>query len=743
MQPVFVCIAPSAMRSDTGRFERDRFGYTALAVRGLCCTGACNLHGYFTCCIGRGLVLRRTGHLVCRGKSEFNVGVGRVTSNTHEAGQHAIPTAKAVFRPDIQGLRAVAILLVIAFHVGVPGFKGGFVGVDIFFVVSGYLITGLFRDELHATGALDIVGFYLRRVRRLLPAAATVLVATLAAASFLLSPRELALYSRTAIAASLQVSNVWFQRRASDYFAFDAGENPFLHTWSLSVEEQFYLVWPLLLAATFRLFGSAKRIPIAIFITVLASFLASVWLVDSNPQSAFFSFFSRAWEFGVGGLAAFVPKGIVDRFSRTARYSGLVALLALVATPLAFDASTPFPGARALAPVLATAAVLVAGTVVPDNLARRILAVEPLQQLGRFSYSWYLWHWPTLVLGAALGYSVELSARLVLVLLALAAAVLGYYAIEAPIRSSRYWAASSLRTFGLGAAFMVTAFGGSWAAKAWAAKMAGAPEQQSIEAAHEPVAPELLSSGCFFDQWTTKLNECAFGDKAGRTTIVLFGDSHAAQWFTAFDAAARERGWRLIVLTKMGCPTPDIEISFWTRRGRKYTECSVWRQSALSRIVALKPALVVISNSDNHITSPKGGSSPRLSRQQWQEGTRKTLTVLSNAGIRTVLLRDTPGPGIDVPTCLARAAVRHLSVEHCEAPRSSAIREDVFEATRTAVADMPRVTTIDLTDSFCSRAGCPAVIDGCIVYGQPGHIAYRFARTLADLVGRRIAAAMW
>jgi peptidoglycan/LPS O-acetylase OafA/YrhL len=662
------------------------------------------------------------------------------TRGTHPA--NPSPTArpqKEGFRPDIEGLRAIAILLVVAFHVGVPGLRGGFVGVDVFFVLSGYLITGLLVHELRSTGRLRLLNFYGRRIRRLLPAVAVMLVVVVVAVSTLLSPDERKLYSRAAFAAGAYASNIWFQLYSSDYFSPAAEGNPFLHTWSLAVEEQFYLVWPLLLVLTFRMSRSTRGLSIVMVTVSAVSFAVCLWLTAHTPQSAFFSSPARAWQFGIGGLAALIPQATIARFGKTAGLLGVAGLLAILAGAMIFSPDTPFPGTGALLPVLGTTAMLISGVAgSPLRGIRGMLTSRPFQYVGRLSYSWYLWHWPVLILGAVLLPSLGLAGRAALALVALGIAAVSFSVVENPIRFSRYLAARPLAALGLAAAITVITTGTSRLAIFSAIAAANAPEQRVIDAARTLGSAGLAASGCFLNIAGTGVRDCAFGETNASTTIVLFGDSHAVQWFRAFEAIANEQQWRLIVLTKMGCPTVITDVQLWTMKRQPYPECSTWRNAALQRIIELKPALVVLSNSDNHVTLPTNPGSPRLTLQEWTDAMRKTLRILDRAGINTVMLRDTPDPGLDVPTCLSRAAVRHLPDQRCEAPRRTAIRQDVFPASKEAAAGLPHVSWLDLTDDFCSPTVCPAVLHGTIVYGQPHHIAHGFARTLADTIAQRI-----
>jgi peptidoglycan/LPS O-acetylase OafA/YrhL len=657
----------------------------------------------------------------------------QVRKNHGIAGESA-PVAvapAASFRRDLEGLRGLAILLVVAFHLDLPGLRGGFIGVDVFFVLSGYLITGLLARELETTGRIQVLAFYARRVRRLLPAAAVMLGGTVLLLSLFLSPAERAGFARSALAAAMYVSNIGFQRDSSDYFATNAAQNPFLHTWSLSVEEQFYLVWPLVLILTRALSRTRRWSALSLAALSAASFAVCLRMSAGDPQAVFFFASARAWEFGVGGLAALAPLALSSRLEKLAPFPRALGLAGIVGGAVVLRADMALPGVLSLLPVLGTAAVLLAGAGGADS----VLACRPLLLLGRLSYSLYLWHWPVLVLAKAVRPELGLAGRLLLIALALTLAAASYALVENPIRHHRALASRPLLTLGLGAALTALTIGTASLARKRALEAAEAPRQRAIvEARWAPTS--LYDSGCFLDRAGTELRPCVFGHAGADRTVVLFGDSHAAQWFNAFEAFANAHDWRLLVLTKMGCATVSADIKLWFTRPIPYPECTAWREAALARIVAERPALVVLGNSDSHVSGEQGQQ--RLGLERWREGMRATLERLDRAGLRTVILRDPPGPGIDVPTCLARLEAGTLGAGSCDVPRTRAVREDVFRATHEAAAGLSHVSTLDPTDWFCTEDTCPAVRNGTIAYGLPGHISHAMAATFAGLLARAL-----
>lgn len=298
-------------------------------------------------------------------------------------------------RAEIEGLRAVAVLLVVACHAGLPGFSGGYVGVDVFFVISGYLITHLLCREQQRTGTLDLAAFYGRRIRRLLPAFALLMIAVLAGIHLLASPLEQPALLRSALAAALYISNLHFAWQATDYWGPAAKQDPLLHTWSLGVEEQFYLLWPLLLALLLMSAGRWRRLLVPAGIA--ASFGLALYWMALAPAKAFFFPLARVWEFGAGALLALFPgalqalSGRIGLRRRRALAEG-AGLLLILSAAVGYDGDTRFPGLAALPPVLGTALVIAAGAPGLAGGGRSLLAWRPLQWLGGQSYGWYLWH---------------------------------------------------------------------------------------------------------------------------------------------------------------------------------------------------------------------------------------------------------------------------------------------------------------------------------------------------------------
>jgi peptidoglycan/LPS O-acetylase OafA/YrhL len=650
----------------------------------------------------------------------------------------AVSTEKADYRADIEGLRAVAILLVVAFHAGVPGFSGGFIGVDVFFVLSGYLITGLLRREFAQRGEIRLTEFYARRIRRLLPASCVVLVATIVASRILYSPLEQVGFASTSTTTALYSSNLWFAKSAVDYLASSADENPLLHTWSLAVEEQFYLVWPFLMLFALRLqrrrpwFSLAKVLGAA----GLVSLVLSLWLTRKVQPWAFFGMPTRGWEFAIGGLGALVPASYLESRRRGSRWLVAVGLFATVVSGLVITRRTPFPGFAALVPAVATGMALVGGAGAAGGTAVRLLGCAPMRWIGQRSYSWYLWHWPVLVLGIAMLRTPQLTTRVLLALLSLVAAAVTYVFVENPIRYYRPATRHPRFTIAAAAVATLAIATGAWRWHAEAKRANGDPAQRRYFAAAED---GVDLKGCHLGFAETRAGACDFGSVAADSTVVLFGDSHALQWFPALEGIAKRRGWRLVSLTKSGCPSADVAV-FIERLDRVYTECNEWRRETLRRIVAMRPAMVLIANSSGYFSTLDGSSAEnKTTVTEWGRGLARTIAAVTEAGARVMLIHDTPWPGMNIPTCLARAAWRHENPEAaCGFDRARSVDTLASMEERRIAREYSRVSVIDLSDAVCATPVCEPIKDSVILYSDRDHLTAHFVRSLAGILETRL-----
>jgi peptidoglycan/LPS O-acetylase OafA/YrhL len=655
------------------------------------------------------------------------------------------------YRTDIEGLRAIAILLVVAAHAKVTWLAGGFIGVDVFFVLSGYLITGLLVREIEATGNLRFAEFYARRFRRLLPGLLLMLVGTSILAYLLIAPGDQSAQANAAASAAAWISNLYFTYSDSGYFTPTANTNLFLHTWSLGVEEQFYLVWPLVVifglnfGLKTELESSNRRRCFLVFVTLcFSSFIASIWLMRNDPISAFFMMPPRAWQFSLGAIAWLwlgksqheSPKTPLQRkyFEEMRRASnsaafGWLGLLAIVYSAFRLDTNTPYPGAWALLPSIGTVMVLVSGTHSHANGVGKLLSTRLMQMIGHVSYSWYLWHWPILLLGATVLDFESAATRFSLILLSLVLAVLSNSMVENPIRRcTRLIARPRLAVAGsLAVAIAASGIANHWHSIAIDRMMS--PEQIRYQLARLDL-PVIYGMGC--DDWykSAGVRICAFGPENASHTAIAMGDSIGLQWFPALQIIFDKPDWRLLVLTKSSCPMVD-EPFFYSRIGREYTECSEWRDKALTEIAALKPDVVVLGSTDNY----------DFTATQWKEGTERLLNPLVNSARRVFILRSTPRTLFDGPSCSTprSALFRFLSGDqHCASVALNEHNDLVFKSLVSASSRFSNVRTIDMNDAVCPNGMCRAERDGLIVFRDTQHLSAKFATSLADALSEQL-----
>ena len=643
------------------------------------------------------------------------------------------------FRADIEGLRALAIAIVVLAHADVGVGLGGYVGVDVFFVISGFLITQLLVRELDRSGRVAVGRFYARRVKRLMPQVLTVIGAVVVASSLLLSPVRAQAVAADVEAAGAYAMNWHLSAEAVDYFASGASDQPLDHLWSLAVEEQFYVVWPCLLLGL--AWVSRRALPVALAAVATASFAYAVIDVRATPEAAYYSAFARAWELALGALLAALP---ALRLPRGAAWLGLGAILAATAT---FGADTPFPGPAALVPTLGAAAVIAAGASAP-------LTLRPVRWVGRVSYAWYVWHWPVLVFAAAALGPLSAWGRAIAAASSLAPAWVTYRWIEEPLRRSavhvrrpRLTLAAGLAgpalAVGLGVALSASlssppALAAADAVGAPALHRGGAPQASARRLRPRPLDADAdrgrsFYDGCLVDKPATQSPPCAYGDRSSRTTVVLFGDSHAMQWFPGLEPAARHR-WRLVQLTKSGCPPQDVRVAL-PRSLRAYPACDTWRAYALRRIERVeRPAMIVVSASVNYTVLDGGRALGRdASTRALVAGYARTLARLRAMARRVVVLIDPPRPPFDIPSCVSEAM---RALRRCAFARGPAVAR--ARATRDAVGRLPGVRVIDGVNRFCLARLCPAVIGNVIVYRNTGHITASYMRTLSPWLARRM-----
>jgi peptidoglycan/LPS O-acetylase OafA/YrhL len=708
---------------------------------------------------------------------------------------HPVPTLCAMgstthqwgFRRDIEGLRAVAVLAVVLFHAGVPGITGGFVGVDVFFVVSGFLITGLLWREVETIGTVRLARFYGARARRLLPTASTVVVATAIGAAALLPPLQARDVLGDGIASALYVGNYRFAVQGTDYLGADAPPSPLQHYWSLGVEEQFYLLWPALMIGTAwfaRRRGrrtDAEAAPsMTPYLLVLASvasasFAVSLAWTRTLPPWAFFSLPARAWELAAGGLVALSARQWSRLPSPSAAVAGWTGLALIVVACTRLDGTTPYPGAAGLLPVLGTVLVVGAGCAEPRWGVGCGLSLPPMRALGRLSYSWYLWHWPVLLLAPPLlGHSLGLAGRLGAAVVSGGLAVLTLQLIEKPGRFAAPLRRSAARSLALGGAVTAGAVSAGLvllvlvpvpvghgaaaaaltvrtppppasptadphdaavqqvtaqvqAAVAASARSQAVPANLSPPLAHALAdKPNVFLNDCVRSWLSVGQPECVSGDPSSTTTVALVGDSHAAMWNPALESLAEQRHWRLETLGKVTCPLLDLPLTS-PYLGRKYTECEQWRDEILARLKAEHPRLVVLSMSRRY----GADFGFAVYGRPWLDSLTRMVAQLRSTGASVLVLGPIPDPHSTVPTCLSA----HLDdATACSPPRSVAVNDAGIAAEAAATA-AGGGQYADLTALFCTAGRCPVIVGNALVYRDDNHLTIGYAQMLAPVVG--------
>jgi peptidoglycan/LPS O-acetylase OafA/YrhL len=660
------------------------------------------------------------------------------------------------FRPDIEGLRAIAVLLVVAYHAGL-GVPGGFVGVDVFFVISGFLITRQLVEMVGARGVRALPTFYTRRIRRLLPAAAVVVIATMLAARVWAPVLQLRSIALDGIYTTFYGLNYRLALEGTQYLHQNDSPSPLQHFWSLAVEEQFYVGWPILIMVT-AVVGRRLRAGVraAVLLGVMAvSFHYSVAVTRTLASWAYFSLHTRAWELALGAVVSLGAAWLAGLPRWVAAPAAWIGLSMTVVSAFVFGTATPYPGSAAVLPVAGTALVIAAGCG-PRRGVERVLAEPAMQCVGRASYSWYLWHWPMLVLAPyVVGHQLDVLGRVCVVWLSLVAALLSYFLVEDPVRRLR---GPNWQGFATGFAFSGSVLGAGLLVLALLPKLVGSGAAVSVAHAdtrspavvremQQAVAagvrttqaprnltptperaasdlPAADSTNCHADFTTVRQGECVFGDRSGTHTAVLFGDSHADMWLAAFGRAGGAEHWKIVDWTKSSCPAADITV-FNKSLNRSYTECDAWRQQTIERIGTLQPDLVFVSDSENVV-----GSS--VTDEQWTDDTLRTLAALRSAShARIVLIQDDPVPAYDMPSCVAQ----HVdSLNACTFPVSKAYSYPSRHRALAAGVKAAGFEVVDPRPWICTATTCPAVVGNLLVYRDDTHLTNTFSGWLAPMV---------
>jgi peptidoglycan/LPS O-acetylase OafA/YrhL len=642
------------------------------------------------------------------------------------------------YRPDIDGLRAIAVTSVVLFHAGLGWLDGGYVGVDVFFVISGYLIAGHIYREVRA-GTFSFVNFYARRSKRILPALIAVLAVSLLIGMLILSPREFSRFGLSAVSSISGISNVYFWL-SMDYFAPAADHLPLLMTWSLGVEEQFYLFFPILLIFLFRWFR--PQLFSALAIITLASLACSIVTIRIYPSFTFYMLPARAWELGIGAVLAVAEADgwSLARISRAAKSCIALLGLALLAAPiLLYTANTSFPGESALPPALGTA-ILIAVRASPVN---SVLASKPFTFVGRISYSWYLWHWPLLAFcRIASPEPLQRREAIVIVALSFLAAAASYYLIEQPFRQARREPRALLLRYGWAVAASVLIFASPVVFKGFRARVPAAVN--SMEAANAEREKCIVQYG---DPQPDRSASCLPG--SGRQAIALIGDSHAAALAPGLRAVAKEQGYDLFVFTKSSCPPMVTVTRFMPNHPGHDRQCAAFNASVMDilsrhpeiRTVVMTgywsaPLIEASEGSRYTLAGAPAPVDPAENKSVLKAGLAAQVAKLRALDKRVIVLQDVPIFDVDPVAVVLRQAIpaRDLLADLLGADAGSpselnaSVRfarqiETAQAVVASAVLSNEEVSLIDPKHFLCGKTGCEFASDRQILYVDNQHLS--------------------
>jgi len=647
------------------------------------------------------------------------------------------------FRPEIQGLRAIAVLVVLLFHLWPGALSGGYVGVDVFFVISGFLITGLLLRQAEIHGGILIVDFYIKRIKRLLPAATVVLVAVGTCVSLLPIVRWTDTANEIA-ASALYFQNWWLAAQAVDYLAADNPPSPLQHFWSLSVEEQYYIAWPILFAISgwcLRRRLSARQIFAGIILAVgTSSLLYSIFLTPRDPGVAYFATTTRAWELALGGaLAVFAGW---ERWPAWIRGSlGVIGLVMVLATAVLYDTGVAFPGYSALLPTLGAAALIVSGSSDRRWSVYTLLRSGPMQYVGDLSYSLYLWHWPAVIFYREIsGRELGLVDGLVVAVVSLALAHQSKVLIEDRFRAPGYLRSTAWRPFGFALVCIslpvLCWFSIGTQVQRHAQSMSDASQTSQLRPSLATVrkdVPKVYATKCHLGLVEHDPRACEVGGRTGGVKAFVIGDSHAAQWLPAFDSLERKLGWEINSYTKSACLFADVEVK-GGRSGDAYSSCTEWNRALLGVIESESPQFLLVSQSNAYRVA--GMEHGKANFARLVKGLVSRWQVLRARGIKIVVLADTPHLGIDVPECLSKP---DATLDGCTRTfKQASSRPDPL----IAAAKQAGVPVVNMSDLICPRKVCPPAIDNVLVWRDSHHITATFAEEHGADLAARVAAAL-
>jgi peptidoglycan/LPS O-acetylase OafA/YrhL len=674
------------------------------------------------------------------------------------------------FRADVEGMRAVAVLLVMLFHSGLAVVRGGFVGVDVFFVISGFLITTQLGTELFETKTISLARFYARRAKRLLPAAFVVLATTLIGVWWAFPRTRWAEIGGDIVGSALYVVNWRLADRSVDYLAQDIAPSPVQHYWSLAVEEQFYLLWPLMLliaALIARLLNRPRAMMLRVGVAVVAipSFLGSVVASFVDPARGFFVTTTRMWELGLGAFVALIGVSWRKLSAVTAAMMGWGGLAAILVAAVAFTRGVAWPGFAALVPTAGAGAVIAAGFALRNRGPAALLSRSVMRWIGKLSYSLYLWHWPLLIIAEQFWGDLSVGARLAIVAFSFLPAWLTHRLVENPLRYASALTGSSRFALSVGGNFTLAAVAGGLALilmggggsvpvvpapqatqglKLGAAVLRDDPRNDPAGAAVDSVSwmtpapmqanndiPQEYADKCQQGNASAKVVTCEAGDPKGTVSVAVVGDSKMTQWMPALRRLALQNHWRLTTYLKNSCSfalaVPDYE-------GKAYQSCRTWTGSVVNRLTEQPPDYLITSQGQSRAYDDSG----ELTSEAMVTGLRSVWSTLTGHGVKVIVIADNPGPTEEAPDCADRNA-HHLTA--CAFDRARYNTASAAPVLRRAAEGQGQVTMVDLFDAICPTDPCSIVIGSVLVYRQGSHLTKTYVETLIPRLAKALTKA--
>ena len=692
------------------------------------------------------------------------------------------PDPEDGFRTDIEGLRGISVLLVVLFHLEISVFSGGFVGVDVFFVISGYLLTSLFFKEIERNKFVNIFAFFSRRVRRLLPASIFTVFGTVLIGWLILSPFALEELIKDAFTASTYSMNFRLVHQATDYLGSQSSPSIFQHYWSLAVEEQFYLIWPFIFAGLAKLRISREQIGILMVTLIAISFGFSIIQTGQNEIWAFFMLPTRAWEMALGALIACYKDQILLLNEKLIDVLGFIGLASILIPCVLYDDFTLYPSWRAAFPVIGTALIIsCAGSTIS-----KILSFKLLTSIGKYSYGWYLWHWPLIHL-AKRHYSQQndLFVSSIASIIAFIVAVISYKVIEKPVRELKIFstrpkkgAALGVLLTGLSVLVLLIAFHtrpistiqlsssqnetsvsevSSNDSSGETSDSSNTPEdltnseqvpdtmneylqehqQRLADGAQLQFLPDYVGlggadpkvysdgQGCHVGVAGRTSPLCEYGDTSANRTMVLFGDSHAASWFPLFDQFSREKGWRLLSRTKSSCFVEDLRFPLYGT-DLEYAECFDWKNWVVNELQENPVDLVIVVTKRKDVEILRD----QFSVEEWQSGLVSTLNSFRSVSSDVVLVGATPLLNNHARECITSYP---NNLDFCHGKFEDVVPSD-YQALEIQSADDAQVKYLPTIDLVCTDVFCPVVVGNNVVYRDRQHLTKDFVLELKNLI---------